>query len=139
MSRALQPMTEAEYLAWEERQERPFEFDGFRPVAMNGGTVAHGTIGTNLVFELSLRLRGKQCRAYGPSLKILVAGRVRYPDAFVACSPVANKATWLTEPVVVFEVHGDRRSNGQECRVSRHGLDQALRHAVAGEHLRRHL
>jgi len=97
-------MTLDDFLVWEAQQPERYEFDGFQPVAMNGGTVAHGTIGTNLVVELSLRLRGKQCRAYGPSLKILVAGRVRYPDAFVACSPVVNKATWLTEPVVVFEV-----------------------------------
>ena len=97
-------MTLDDFLAWEVQQEERYEFDGFQPVAMNGGTVAHTTIGTNLVIELGSRLRGSECRAYGPSLKILVAGRVRYPDAFVACSPVANKATWLTEPVVVFEV-----------------------------------
>lgn len=97
-------MTLDDFLVWEAQQPERYEFDGFQPVAMNGGTVAHGTIGTNLIFELSLRLRGKQCRVYGPSLKILVAGRVRYPDAFVACSPILNKATWLTEPVVVFEV-----------------------------------
>jgi len=97
-------MTLEDFLVWEAKQPERYEFDGLQPVAMNDGTVAHAVIGTNLVVELSSRLRGKQCRAYGPGLKILVAGRVRYPDAFVACSPVANDATWLTEPVVVFEV-----------------------------------
>ncbi len=29
---------------------------------------------------------------------------MRYPDAFIACSPITPNATWLTEPVVVFEV-----------------------------------
>ena len=76
---------------------------GFGPVPMNGGTEAHATIGTNLVFELCGRLRGTHCRAYGPSFKILVAGRVRCPDAFVACTPQSNDATWRTDPVVVFE------------------------------------
>ena len=37
MSNALrQPMTVEEFLAWEERQELRYEFDGFRPVAMTG-------------------------------------------------------------------------------------------------------
>jgi hypothetical protein len=37
-------MTVAEFLAWEERQELRWEFDGFQPVAMTGGTRAHETI-----------------------------------------------------------------------------------------------
>ena len=97
-------MTLEEFLVWEAKQPERYEFDGFQPVAMNGGTVAHGVIATNLVVELGTRLRGTHCRAFGSSLKILVAGRARYPDAFVACSPAVNDATWLTEPVVVFEV-----------------------------------
>ena len=32
------PMTRGEFLAWEERQEFKWEFDGFAPVAMTGGT-----------------------------------------------------------------------------------------------------
>ncbi len=32
-----QPMSVAEFLAWEERQELRWEFDGFQPVAMTGG------------------------------------------------------------------------------------------------------
>ena len=38
------PVTTAEFLAWEERQELRFELDGFRPVAMTGGTIAHDLI-----------------------------------------------------------------------------------------------
>ena len=97
-------MTLDDFLVWEANQPERHEYDGFGPVAMNGGTEAHATIGTNLVFELCGRLRGTHCRAYGPSLNILVAGRVRYPDAFVACTPQSNEATWRTDPVVVFEI-----------------------------------
>lgn len=97
-------MTLEEFLVWEAKQPERYEFDGFQPVAMNGGTVAHAAISMNLALELGNRLRGKQCRPFGVGLKILVAGRARYPDAFVARSPVVNDATWLTEPVVVFEV-----------------------------------
>jgi len=100
-------MTLDDFLAWEAEQPEKYEFDGLQPVAMNGGTVAHATIATNLVAELGLRLRGTQGRPYASDLKLLVAGRVRYPDAFVACSPVANDATWRTDPVVVFEILSD--------------------------------
>jgi Uma2 family endonuclease len=107
MSAALQPMTAEEFLAWEERQEERYEFDGFHPVAMTGGTYAHGIIGGNVRTELSVRLRGSRCTPLGPDMKIVVAGRFRYPDAIVVCSPVDRKATVIADPVVVFEVLSD--------------------------------
>ncbi len=97
-------MTLDDFLIWEANQPERYEYDGFGPVAMNGGTVAHATIAANLIIEVGNRLRGTHCRAYGSGLKILVAGRVRYPDAFVACTPASNNATWRTDPVVVFEI-----------------------------------
>ena len=97
-------MTLAEFLAWEDRQALRYEFDGFQPVAMNGGTVAHSAIQMNLLYALTGRLRGKKCQPHGSHLKMEVAGRIRYPDAFVVCSPVANDARVVTEPVVIFEI-----------------------------------
>jgi Uma2 family endonuclease len=105
MSVALrQPMTLAEFLAWEERQELPWEFDGFQPVAMTGGTSAHEAIGGNIQFALRSRLGNGPCRVRGPALKIEVAGRIRYPDAFVVYTPVPPRSTVVRDPVVVFEV-----------------------------------
>ena len=98
------PMTLSRFLVWEERQELRYEFDGFGPVAMTGGTVAHDQITFNVRMALTDRLRGKPCRPYGPTVKILVDGRARYPDAFVACKPVPPDATVVEDPVVVFEV-----------------------------------
>jgi Uma2 family endonuclease len=98
------PMTIDQFLAWEERQELRYEFDGFQPVAMTGGTFAHAAIQRNLLFALTGRLRGKPCQPLGSELKIEVAGRIRYPDAFVVCSPVANNARVVTDPVTVFEI-----------------------------------
>jgi len=98
------PMTVAEFLDWEERQELRWEFDGFEPVAMTGGTARASAIQSNLIGQLFNRLRGKPCRPHGSELKIYVAGSIRYPDAFVVCSPVAPKATVVTDPVVVFEI-----------------------------------
>jgi Uma2 family endonuclease len=101
------PMSLAEFLAWEERQELRYEFDGFQPVAMTGGTAAHSGIQANVIAALTMRLRGKPCRAHGSHLKIEVAGRIRYPDAFVTCTPIRNEARVVTEPVVVFEILSD--------------------------------
>ena len=98
------PMSLDDFLDWEERQELRYEFDGFQPVAMTGGTSEHAAIQRNLIMALGNRLRGKPCQAYGSELKIAVAGSIRYPDAFVVCSPVARGATVVTDPVVVFEV-----------------------------------
>jgi Uma2 family endonuclease len=97
-------MTIDEFLAWERRQELRYEFNGFAPVAMTGGSIAHSIIGTNLVRDLEDRLRGKPCRAFRGDLKIIVADRVRYPDALVTCAPVAQQSDIVPEPVVVFEI-----------------------------------
>jgi Uma2 family endonuclease len=103
------PMTLAEFLAWEERQELKHEFDGFGPVAMSGGTAAHSAIQANLAFSLQLRLRGKPCRFYGSDLKFITAeGTVRYPDGMVICGPVDPKAKFIERPTVVFEVLSPR-------------------------------
>ena len=47
MSETLPRMTEAEYLAWEAGQDRPYAFDGFRPLALTGGTASHERIQVN--------------------------------------------------------------------------------------------
>lgn len=97
-------MTPAEFLDWETRQELKWEFDGFQPVAMVGGTVAHSVILGNLITTLNIRLRGKQCRPYGPDLKIEIGSKYRYPDAFVSCTPATFGATFAADPVVIFEI-----------------------------------
>jgi Uma2 family endonuclease len=105
MSGALrQSMSLEDFLAWEDRQELRYEFDGWRPVAMTGGTLAHELIGGTLRALMRERLRGKPCRIVGPTLKIEVMGRIRYPDAFVYCVAVPPGETVIREPVIVFEV-----------------------------------
>ncbi len=98
------PMTLAEFLAWEERQELRYEYDGFEPVAMTGGTIAHDRIAFNLQKALDARLAGTPCRPLGPNVKIIADGRARYPDAIVVCRPVSPTATVAADPVVVFGV-----------------------------------
>ncbi|HEY5047045.1 MAG TPA: Uma2 family endonuclease [Rhizomicrobium sp.] len=98
------PMSVQQFLAWEERQDRPFEFDGYGPHAMTGGTIAHDRITFNLQKLLDAALAGKPCRPFGPNVKVVVAGKVRYPNALVTCSPVVFGSSVIENPVVVFEV-----------------------------------
>ena len=118
------PMMIAEFLAWEERQDLRYEFDGFQPVAMTGGTANHETIVGNLRATLRERLRGKPCRPWGPTIKIEVMGRIRYPDVFVNCTPVTGKQTVIPGPAVVFEVlspstsHTDRIEKLREYQAT---------------------
>ena len=102
--------TTAEFLVWEEGQDLRWEFDGFEPCAMTGGTLAHEAIGDNIRFALRNRLGGGPCRVQGPTLKIEVAGRIRYPDAFVFCTSPPGKTTVIRDPVVVFEVLSESTS-----------------------------
>jgi Uma2 family endonuclease len=104
------PITLPEFLAWEERQELRYEFDGFQPVAMTGGTLAHDRITFNIQKALDRRLEGKPCRPFGPNVKILSAGRVRYPDALVTCTSQDPRSSVISEPVVVFEVVSESTS-----------------------------
>jgi len=99
-----QPMTLPQFLAWEERQELRYEFDGFQPVAMTGGTDAHEAIGGTLRSLLQAQLPGKPCRVRDPTMKIDAMDRIRYPDAFVYGTPVPPTETVIKDPVVVFEV-----------------------------------
>ena len=98
-------MTSEQFLAWEAGQELKWEFDGERPVAMNGGTTEHSTIQGNVIMRLRAALRGGSCRAFGPDLRVATGeGRYRYPDAVVTCVRVPVGTVEITDPVVIFEV-----------------------------------
>jgi len=106
MSASLQnPMTKEEFLAWEERQEFKWEFDGFAPVAMTGVSIAHSTIHGNIITALNTRLRSSPCRAHGSDLKIEVGeNSIRYPDVLVTCVRQPGTDRISMAPVVVFEI-----------------------------------
>jgi Uma2 family endonuclease len=115
-------MTLEAFLAWEERQELRYEFDGFEPHAKTGGTAEHATIQRNLITALTNRLMGTTCRPYTSNLKIQAARSIRYPDAFVCCTPLPRGALVVTDPVVVFEIlrtgtaHIDLGAKNEEYR-----------------------
>ena len=94
MSSALpKPLALADFLAGKRAQELRFEFDGFQPVAMTGrhdcpSVIAQPTSSAPCRTGCAVRHAG---RSGAISLKYpRLAGRVRYPVAFVTCSPVAK-------------------------------------------------
>ncbi|HEY0205037.1 MAG TPA: Uma2 family endonuclease [Acetobacteraceae bacterium] len=108
MNVTLRPrLTKHEFLAWEERQELRYEFDGHKVTAMVGATQAHELTVAGTVIALGVRLRGGPCRVFGSGIKIEVAGSIRYPDATVACEPVQRRERLLTDPLFMFEVESD--------------------------------
>lgn len=117
-------MTLEQFLAWEARQPERWEFDGFQPVAMVGGTSEHSAIQRNLAITVGGRLLGKPCQFHGSGLKVEVAGSIRYPDGFVVCRPLPRGTLVVPDPVVVFEVlsEGTQRSDRivklRECQAT---------------------
>jgi len=98
-------MTPEEFFAWAQAQDIRYEFDGFEPVAMTGGTANHSQITQNILVALRSRLRGSDCRPLGPDAGVAtVGGAVRYPDALVTCAKVRGDAQIIPGVVVVFEV-----------------------------------
>jgi Uma2 family endonuclease len=102
MSAALDPLTLDEFLAWERSQPERYEFDGVQPIAMPGGSRPHGRVVARLIAALVNRVHSP-CEAFGPDLKVVTTGRIRYPDASVVCV-ASDEDSDLVEPTVVCEV-----------------------------------
>ena len=98
-------MTQAEFFTWAQTQDIRYEFDGFQPVAMTGGSINHSRITQSIHFALRTRLKGSGCEALGPDAGIATVGdTVRYPDALVICTKVPGEVHLVPGAVVVFEV-----------------------------------
>ena len=111
-------MTRDAFLTWAEVQRERYEFDGFAPVAMTGGTLGHSRICQNLWFALRTRLRGTGCEPLGPDAGVATIGdAVRYPDALVTCTRAPGSDRLVPGAVVVFEVLSP--SSGRTDRIEK--------------------
>src|SRR5438045_3038345 len=102
MSASFKPLTVDEFLDWERTQDARYEFDGIQPVAMTGGSRVHARIATRVTAALVNHVQ-PPCEAFGSELKVLTIGRVRYPDASVACGAADDESDSI-QPTAVFEV-----------------------------------
>lgn len=97
--------TQQDFLHWADGQDGRYEFDGFQPVAMTGGTVRHNLIYVNILVALRARLSLGRCIPLGPDTGVATVGTaVRYPDALITCSPFKGMDKTIDGAVAVFEV-----------------------------------
>jgi Uma2 family endonuclease len=112
-----------QFLAWAKSRsdDRGYEFDGFRPVAMAPATLRHSDIVWNLRAALRDKLpSGTGCRPYGPQQPIeTVGGALREPDVFVACSTQPGGAVTIASPNIVFEVLSPGKENRERDEVTK--------------------
>ena len=105
----LRRMSEAEFLAWQEKQDQLYELvDGF-PVLhvkmMTGASQAHDRITVNIIASLHRQLRGGACRPTTDDLAVrMPSGNVRRPDVTVECGAADRREQTVSEPRVVVEV-----------------------------------
>ncbi len=98
-------MTRETFFDWAQTQDARYEFDGFQPVAMTGGSINHSQTTQNIHFALRTRLGGSGCRPLGPDAGVATIGdAVRYPDALVTCTKVEGTARVVPGVIAVFEV-----------------------------------
>src|SRR5437667_2074063 len=76
-----------EYLALERKAPVRSEYLDGDMVAMSGGSREHNLIVTNLVRDLSLKLKGRPCEVYPSNMRVKVSatGLYTYPDVVVVC------------------------------------------------------
>lgn len=94
------------FLAWEDRQEGKYEFDGFKVIPMTGGSVAHQVIVFNLCVLLARLLTGTSFRALH-EMRMRIGQQIRYPDVLICPASTPQTQRTLTDASVVFEVLSD--------------------------------
>ncbi len=107
-----EPLTQAEFLEWELRQEEKHEFvDGYiyplfgdrSVLGFAGGTGAHNQLATELI---SLILpAARPCRTYSSDVRIETARSTRYADIFLTCDERdRNDSLVMRHPKFIVEV-----------------------------------
>ncbi len=105
----LQRMSEEEFFAWQEKQERLYELVDGLPVLplkmMTGASQAHDRAVVNIIAALHRQLRGGPCRPTTDDLAVRIpAGNIRRPDVTIECGQGGRRDMAVRDPRVVIEV-----------------------------------
>jgi Uma2 family endonuclease len=108
-SKPIERFTAEEYLAMERAGQDKSEFIDGEIVAMGGASEPHNLIVTNIAGELSVQLRGRQCRVYASDMRVDVreSGLYAYPDVVALCGePILpdDQQDNLRNPALIIEV-----------------------------------
>lgn len=105
-----------EYLENERKAQTKSEYFRGESFAMGCSNVRHVLIVTNLVGELSQKLRQRPCKVYSTDLRLKVspAGLYTYPDVMVTCGEEKyddEHADTLLNPSLIIEVLSESTKN----------------------------
>jgi len=98
--------TTESFLAWEDRQEFKYEFDGRRVIPMTGGSLAHQRISFNLCLVV-MGLIGERPLTVAQEMRLRIGAQIRYPDVVVCAGPLEQTTRTMTDALAVFEVLSD--------------------------------
>lgn len=102
---ALRPLSEAEYLALEERSAVKHELVSGFAHAMAGAGERHNLIATNLTFALVPPARARGYRVYASDMKLRTPdGSFYYPDAMAVCEGSDTENLYRQRPCIVVEI-----------------------------------
>jgi Uma2 family endonuclease len=131
-SASSRPGNFAEFLAWEQAQERRHEYIDHVAVMMAGGTRAHDRIQRNLLIRATEQLRGSGCEPLGPDMIVETGtGNGRYPDMTIDCGRFDPDALTASAPTAVFEVLSDStRKTDLLIKLRDYDATPSIRHYV---------
>jgi Uma2 family endonuclease len=103
------PISEEEYLEFEDSSEFRHEYANGQIFAMTGGSVTHSRIKTDATLSLGAQLAGSDCEVISGDLRVKVESRhsYRYPDVLVFCGGedlVDDRTDTIRNPVLIVEV-----------------------------------
>ena len=113
-------MTRDQFLHWAVQQEAPYEFDGFEPVPMTGGTRRHGRICVNLLTAIQARLHDGPFEVLMEAGVATVGDAVRYPDIAIMLAGGDPNDRLMPDVIVVSKLSARIRagSTGPSSSVS---------------------
>jgi Uma2 family endonuclease len=117
--------TPEEYFQWEEEQQLRHEYINGEVYAMNGGTINHSKVASNLNFILKSHLRGGACQVLTSDARINIAqsNDYVYSDLSVTCDDRDRSTSqYITYPCLVVEVLSPSTANydrGDKFRMYR--------------------
>ncbi|HEY6331341.1 MAG TPA: Uma2 family endonuclease [Blastocatellia bacterium] len=138
----LHQYTPDEYLALERESDARHEYLLGQIYDMAGESLAHSQICMNLAIEVGSQLRGRDCQALSPNMKVRTSDSVlfSYPDLSVVCGqPIFHDRyrDVLLNPKIVFEVLSpSTEAYDRGEKFSRHGryIDSLSDYLLVSQH-----
>ena len=99
-------ISEADYLAGEQRANIRHEYVDGKVYAMAGTSLRHNDIAMNIAFALRLAARGTPCRVNVSDVKVCAEKpkAYYYPDVMLGCDRDESSKHYLEKPCVIVEI-----------------------------------